>query len=202
MCLQSQNIVVVVQRCWKWKVTWPISVIGAAIETKTQKLPGSLESTTAQAGTFWGVGTSSRNWMVPVAWMQVKGWAAGFLRSYACIPNQTRLADKKKNSFVLVFGMSTSRSELYYKAPHRWSTIAICMWVNIPCAVFFREGQWPYHGQDLLSEAASSLSACPWSTRPLICHLDSIFMPRCFQLCEPLEWGRAWVCVRWKLVDR
>lgn len=109
---------------------------------------------------------------------------------------------KKKNSFVLVFGMSTSRSELYYKAPHRWSTIAICMWVNIPCAVFFREGQWPYHGQDLLSEAASSLSACPWSTRPLICHLDSIFMPRCFQLCEPLEWGRAWVCVRWKLVDR
>lgn len=27
---------------------------------------------------------------------------------------------------------------------------------------------------------------------PLICHLDSIFMPRCFQLCEPLEWGGAW----------
>ncbi len=41
----------------------------------------------------------------------------------------------------------------YYNAPHHWSAIAICMWVNTQ---LFREGQWPYHGHDLLREAAFS----------------------------------------------
>lgn len=81
-------------------------------------------------------------------------WAAGILRSCACLQNETRRGNK--TVLLLVFRMSD-----------RWEWIVLhgstpvishsYLYVSRQAACcLFKEGQWPYHGRDLLREAALS----------------------------------------------
>lgn len=74
-------------------------------------------------------------------------WAAGILRCHTRVNNQTRLGNKTVCRWV--------------GDEHRvnWTLCSSCSYLyvsqHLACCLF-REGQWPYHGHDLLREAGFS----------------------------------------------